>query len=169
VTGNIPGGLQGQEERRAPTLERDGYTLTVDLDQGVVHLDDGGPERTWRMWSSTVIAEDMVLDLGEETITFLDSFGNPQVTFTFDELESLEMAYWSSDSRDDTVHALAFSKDGTSWSIQDLDEVFGDQADVVNLAATPLSLVAVVRPSTSDSLTPGEGELQIWSAPIPGR
>jgi hypothetical protein len=169
VAGNIPAASQNQRERTPPVLERDGVTLTVDLDQGVMNLDDGESERTWPLWNRADVAEDMILDLGERTITFLDSSGNPQVTFTFDELESVEMAYWSSDARDDTVHALAFSKDGNSWSIQDLDEVFGAQADVVNLAATPFSLVAVVRPSANDFLTPGEGELQIWSAPLPGR
>lgn len=168
LAGNVPSGLQSQEPANPPVLERDGFMLTLDLNQAVMRLDDGESTRSWQLWNYTDVVESLVVDLNGQTITFLDSTGDPQVTFTFNEIEAAQTAYVDRHRGEDAVNALAFTKDGTTWSIQDLDEVFGEQANVVDLAVTPFSLVAVVSPSRQYSLTPGQGELQIWSAPLNG-
>jgi hypothetical protein len=168
VTGT-PRRLQSRDERTPPVLRHDGFSLTLDFEQGVMYLDDGESTRSWQLWNYTDVIDNLAVDLGEETIAFLDPSGNPQVTFTFDEIESARMAYAESYAADETVHALAFSDNGTTWSIQDLDKAFADQVEVVSLAVTPFSLVAVTRPSTPTTLTADHEALQIWSAPLPGR
>lgn len=158
----------GRVEQAEPlVLERNGTKLTLDLEQGLIGMDDGETIRSWYVYGNATNPEDLVVDLIGRTVTFLDSTGQQLVTFGFDELEQAEQEYFVSTYPPNvTFDALAYTQDGNSWAIQDLDEAFGPGTRVLGLAATPFALVAVVQPSEV-YFTSGEGEIQIWYAHLP--
>jgi hypothetical protein len=161
---------QGRTEEPEPVvLERSGTTLTLDLDQQLIEFDDGESIRSWHLygWSDDTDSEGLVVDFVGQTVTFLDSAGQDLVTFGFDELMRAERDYYlSAYGHDPTFEALAYTQDAHTWAIQDLDEAFGEDTQVLDLIATPFTLMAVVQPSEV-FFGPGQGELQIWSAPLP--
>jgi hypothetical protein len=160
------------EQRREPTvLQRNGTTLTLDLDQGLIEFYDGESIRTWRAYAPLDSSpEGLVIDLEQRTFTFLDSAGSELVTFGFDELQQAEMKYYLANAPGDfLVDALAYTiNGGATWAIQDLDQAFGNGNRVVDMIATPFALMAVIQPSEV-YFGSGQGELQIWVAPLPSR
>lgn len=171
--------LQGYPPADSPTpdalanpivLERNGTTLTLDLDNGLIKFDDGETIRTMHAYRSPdSTPEGVVIDLEERTLAFLDSAGSEVASFGFDELQGAEMQYYmSNDPRESAVDALAYLQNGGSWALQDLDQAFGADAQVVDILANPFALMAVVQPSEV-FFGSGEGELQIWVAPLPSR
>lgn len=159
-------------ERREPALlERDGFTLTLDFDQGVIRLERGEYNGTWNLWSSSQVRDSIEVDLESRTVTFLDSGldsgPTPLVTFTFDELDQAEQQYYlETYPMGNASTALAYTGDGSSWSVQDLDKAFGQSMQVVDMAATPFTLVVVAIP-TENIIAYPRVELQIWAAPLP--
>jgi hypothetical protein len=168
--GYRPGPGQTRNEEPKPlVLERNGTTLTLDLDQQSIELDDGESIRSWHLygWSDNTDSEGLVVDLVGQTVTFLDSAGQNLVTFGFDELMRAERDYYSSAyGADPAFEALAYTQNAHTWAIQDLDEAFGEDTQVIDLIATPFTLMAAVQPSEV-FFGSGQGELQIWSAPLP--
>lgn len=166
MQGRSPALTSPGAEPEPVVLERGGVSLTFDLDQGLIHLDDGETVRSWRVWGGSEPRDDLAVDLIEETITFHDETGTELATITFDELNEVESGYWASAYPNDTFGALALSRDGSTWSIQDLDTAFGETSQVMEIALTVDTLVAVVAPSV-DVFGSGDGGLQIWAARLP--
>jgi hypothetical protein len=170
IQGYPPGSVRETIEAPTPVvLERNGTTLTIDLDRGAIEFDDGESIRSWHLYGSSdnTDPEGLVVDLVGRTVTFLDSAGQELVTFGFDELMRAQSDYiLSTYGRDFTFEALAYTQDARSWAIQDLDEAFGEGTQVIDLIATPFTLMAAVQPADV-FYGSGQGELQIWSAPLP--
>lgn len=162
-------GLSGPVGTYTPiTLEHDGMTLTLVLDQSRAELDDGETKRFYRLYDVTV--QNLAVDLAGQTVAFLDEAGEELARFGFDELQRAESEYYSSSiPYDTTVTALAYTRDGGRWAIQDLDQAFGDGSQIVALAATPFQLVAAVAPGRDFGPGTGPDHVQIWVAPLPSR
>lgn len=170
VQGQPPDGPSLPSDRPEPTiLERSGFTLTIDLDSGEIRLEGGEFSGTWTTWNvGTDVPGDLDVDLVGRTVTFLDSEGDDLVAFSFDELDRAEEEYRRAAYPPENVsNALAYTGDGTSWSIQDLDKAFGESVQIMEMAATPFRLVAVVVPTVDLFASPAQADLQIWSAPLP--
>jgi len=162
-------GLPDPVETYTPiTLERDGMTLTLVLSQSRAELDDGETRRFYRLYDVTT--EDLAVDLAGRIVSFLDERGEELARFGFDELQRAENEYYSSSiPYDSSVTALAYTRDGGLWAIQDLDQVFGHGSQIVSLAATPSYLVTAVAPTRPSGPGSGPDHVQIWVAPLPSR
>ncbi len=150
-------------------LERNGYTLSLEFQQGIATLSGGGETRTWNLYESrSGVAPGVAIDLEARTVTFTADDGEALAVFGFDELQTAENRYWSSTyPAQKQVDGLAYSADGVSWSIQDLDEAFGDDAFIVGLIATGDVLVAAVIPELDASAWPVHSSVEVWAAPLP--
>jgi hypothetical protein len=170
VQGQPPDGPSLPFDRPEPiVLVRNGFTLTIDLDAGELELEGGGFSGTWAVGDiGSTAPDDLDIDFVEQTVTFLDSQGDDLVAFSFDELDRAEEEYRRAAYPPENVsNALAYTGDGTSWSIQDLDKALGESVQVMEMAATPFRLVAVVVPTVDLYASPATADLQIWSAPLP--
>lgn len=125
-------------------LERDGTTLTVDDQYGRLHVTRGAESHSWALRVDHV-QDGMMVDLERRTISFHDrESGEELIAFG---LEELNRAYrtWRRQVRDFNIphSAFLFSPDGSTWSVSDAADIFGDSW-VQALAVTTHGVVATV-------------------------
>jgi hypothetical protein len=144
-----------------------GHSIAFDPMSGRLEVEAGEVSHTWNVYSGTQ-TKDLLLNLEEETIEFLDtdsgvSFGR----ITFAEIEEAEEDFYGNRFRGDEHRALVFTPDGENWSIQDITDSIGPEAVITNLMVGSDRLVAVVLPE-GEWYDPDEApRFEIWTAPLP--
>lgn len=149
-----------------PTLRDGTATLSLDFDSGHFEMEVGDDVLSWRMYGE--IDNGIETDLSEQVVIFLhpDS-GDELGRFGFDDLEAAEQEYWVGAFSSQEFHAMVFSEDARSWSIQDVDDEFGDDSRVAQLEMVDGRLVAaVVNTASMWSSQPNPG-FEVWTAPLP--
>lgn len=150
-------------------LEKDGYTLTADRLGGPVVLKEGDDVLLSLVTYSSHIHDEVAVDFRARTVTFLhpDSF-EPLVAFTFDEIEQAETDAIGNGQFMLEEQLVAFTADGSTWSVESVSETFGEDAFVNLLTVTDNQVVAVVTHSTNRfGAVPELPTVVIWTAVIP--
>lgn len=150
-------------------LERDGYTLSVDGMNGSVALRSGDEVLLSLSPYSDRLYDEVVVDFRARTVTFLhpDSL-EILVTFTFEEIEHAEAEVLNGQVGMSQEQLVAFSADGSTWSVENVTEAFGEDAYVNRLYVTDNQVVAVVTKYTNRfSPVPTVPNVVIWTAVIP--
>ncbi len=107
-------------------------------------------------------------DAGEAEDRGPDSL-EPLVSFTFDEIEHAEAEIFGSHFFMNEEQLVAFSADGSTWSVESVSESFGEDTFVNLLSVTDNQVVAVVTEYTNRfSRVPTVPNVVIWTAVIPG-
>lgn len=150
-------------------LERDGYTMTVDLERGSLIVAEGDTEVLRLFLHSERVPEDVTTDLEAKSMTFLDpETGEELVTFTFAELEEAEQASFEGMEGDMDRQVFLFSTDGSDWSAQDLSEVAGEGSSVDRLhVADDRVVVIVAEHSGGFTGPPSLPQVRIWTGLVP--
>lgn len=147
------------------TIEKDGFTVTVNHESGNVTLESDDHRRSWGMWSSQP-PDDVEIDIPTRSITFHDpESGETLVSFTMDELRDLELRARVFELEGNVV--FSFSTDAETWSLQDMGDEIGESARVLDLEVTDERVVALV--ADRDEWLGGFATIgfEIWSAEIP--
>lgn len=150
-------------------IERDGYTLSIDGMNGSVALRSGNEVLLSLSPYSDRIYDEVVVDFRARTITFLhpDSL-ETLVSFTFEEIEHAEAEALNDQVGMTQEQLVAFSADGSTWSLESVAEAFGENAYVERMYVTDNQVVAVVSEYTNRfSSIPTAPNAVIWTAYIP--
>lgn len=142
-------------------LEKDGFTLTIDLNSGVIEVvTPSGASQTWFPYGP----EQDGLEPDPAASVLMLSVGEESVGFTFEELADAESEYWTSFSWAPTLShsALVFTPDGDDWSITDLGPLKVDGMALSGLTTTAESVVALMVDNDG-----GREQFEIWTAPLP--
>ncbi len=145
-------------------IERDGYTLTFDEMRGELTLASDDEEILDLFIHSEQIHEEIEVDFGARTVTFLDPGTlDPLVSFSFQELEEAQARAFGDEpmGMGEEERVLLFSKDGETWSVQDLDDEFGPDAGNPRFTISEERIVAVV-PEEVDRFGENPPDLTIW-------
>ena len=149
-----------------PTLlTRDDVTLSLDHALGQIELAVAGEVHKWRLYSDQS-QDGIEVDLETHEVDFHDrATGELLASFTIEELMEAERSYGASLDMQESFQAFVFSPDGQRWTIQDVEEEFGDGIRVMSLAVTIDAVVALV--GSWNNLYGNEPGLEIWTAPVP--
>ena len=150
-------------------LEKDGYALRVDEMRGSLLLSKGDDEVLRLFLHGEQVHEEVTVDFNARTMTFLDPDTNQAfVTFTFDEIEQAQQEQYENMGMGNEQQAFLSSPDGSEWSVQDLDDILGDDQSITVLYVTADRVIAAVS-QDSNVMTgpPPAPEVQMWFAPIP--
>jgi hypothetical protein len=140
-----------QQGRRNPPLviQKDGVTITYDEMSGTVTVvSDGESILEFDTEYSETLPDQVVIDLEAGTIQFADPGSEEvRVTLGFDEIFEAETERYRAFSPPGEQHsAIVFSPDGSEWSIQDVDEIFGnDLGEVTQLFVLDDFVLAAVQ------------------------
>lgn len=146
-------------------LTRDGATLSLDDALGQIQLELAGEVHAWRIYSDQG-QDGIEVDLETHEVRFHDrETGELLASFTIDELMEAERSFGSSSDAGQAYQAFVFSPDASSWTIQDVEEDFGDGIRVMSLAVTDDAVVALV--GSWNNLYGTEPGFEIWTAPVP--
>lgn len=149
-------------------IERDGYTLTLDGSGSIVLR--SGEDVVLRLSTySNHLVEEVTVDFRARTVTFLhpDSL-EPLVTFTFDEMDQAEVDAFGGQYSVDQQQLVAFTADGSTWSVENVSPTFGENAFVNLLYVTDQQVIAVVSQFPDRfARVPAAPNVVIWTAVIP--
>jgi hypothetical protein len=157
------------EDLQPVAIERDGYTLTVDGMGGSVVLRSGDEVLVSLSTYSNQVYDEVVVDFRSRSVTFLqpDSL-EALVSFTFEEIEHAETEAFGGQHFMNQEQLVAFTADGSKWSVESVTEAFGEDALVERLYVTDNQVVAVVTEYTNRfSPVPTVPNVVIWTAVIP--
>lgn len=157
------------EDLEPVVIERDGYTLTVDGMGGAVVLRSGDGVLLSLATYSSQVYDEVVVDFRARSVTFLhpDSL-EPLVSFSFDEIERAEAEVLGGQVFMNEQQRVAFTADGSTWSVESVTEAFGEDSLVERLHVTENQVVAVVTEYTNRfSPVPTVPSVVIWTAVIP--
>lgn len=157
------------EDPQPVVIERDGYMLTIDGMGGPVVLSSGDDELLRLSTYSNQVNDEVVVDFRRRSVTFLhpDSL-EALVSFTFEEIEDAETEAFGGQRFMDLEQLVAFTADGSTWSVESVSETFGEDAFVDRLYVTENQVVAVVTEYTNRfSPVPTVPNVVIWTAVIP--
>jgi hypothetical protein len=118
---------------------------------------------------SNQVYDEVVVDFRARSITFLhpDSL-EALVSFTFEEIEHAETEAFGGQHFMNQEQLVAFTADGSTWSVESVSETFGEDALVERLYVTDNQVVAVVTEYTNRfSPVPTVPNVVIWTAVIP--
>lgn len=171
--GGVAAHVVGQGEARGVPMTPDPMTIadvngtevTLDFGSGVIEVDTAeGPYR-WSMYSMT--PEGFQVDLKTGMASLINrQTGETLATLSLEDLEDVEEDYWADNPvpLTDRFDALAFTDDGSNWSIQDFGALAtGSYFSVLDVSDTRVTAVRV---------SEGNGEpsfqgFELWSALIP--
>jgi hypothetical protein len=143
-----------------------GTEVTLDFGSGTIEVDTAeGPYR-WSMWAMTT--DGFTVDLETGVASFVNrQTGETLASFTLDELQEVENRFWANNppGRHQRFDALAFTDDGTNWSIQDMGELAAESYFPV-LDVTGARVTAI-RVSDVFYGEPSSEGFEVWSASIP--
>lgn len=155
----------------APTLtSNNGVTITLDFEENALILTDSdGATHEWDMpRRAPAFPEGIDVDLGRRVVVFSDSqTGEDLEAFTFRDLRWAELQYYATGYESIQHQAFIFSRDGSDWTVQAIDDELDGNRRVVLLSVGAGHVAAVtvdVGEWTSPSPSPG---FEIWSAKIP--
>jgi hypothetical protein len=157
------------EDLQPAVIERDGYTLTVDGMGGSVALRSGDELLLSLSTYSNQVYDEVVVDFRSRSVTFLhpDSL-EALVSFTFEEIEHAETESFGGQHFMNQEQLVAFTGDGSTWSVESVTEAFGEDALVERLYVTDNQVVAVVAEYPNRfSPVPTVPNVVIWTAVIP--
>jgi hypothetical protein len=178
---SLVGGQSGGTEQLTglPIITADdGASLIVDIDAGVVEAVAGEISHTWRIYrgDNPRDLEGVTVDLDSEIVTFSDpETGQELISVTFEQLIGAESEFWADRSEPGDHQALAFTRDGLDWTIQDIAADFGDDALIMAFEVANGRVVALVY-HTGDMFRFTFGRFgiggaapgfEVWSAAIP--
>jgi hypothetical protein len=141
------------------------FTLFLNPEQGVLSLSNAEGRWSWPIYTGENDEEEGVaVDFSNETVTFSDpETGDHLLDLTFDELREAENRWYTQQSPlpPTPQQALAYSKDGVQWVVQDMAGVLGGGKEVTHLAVTDTTLVAAVIDSQTWRYGLA-GDVEIW-------
>ena len=132
------------QSRPAPvTISKDGVMVTFDDWEGQVTVEDAeGNVIVYPLWDEE--GAGMSGDLVSGTIVFADPDSNrPIVELTFDEAIRLQQSAYEGFGSEDNLFAVIYSRDGSEWSLQPLDEIFGSSRTSVRIGRGATTDIAV--------------------------
>lgn len=149
-----------------PTLTVRDTTLTLDYQRGVVHLDTGDELYTWSI--GVAGAEGIDIDLAARTMTFsTPATGSVIGEFSFDQLFDLETRAHTMGTLGSNQTGLAFSPDGSAWTIQAMGDEIGYDATIRHIEVTDDLVLALLTRLPERDRPYGVERFEIWAAPIP--
>jgi hypothetical protein len=157
------------EDLQPVVIERDGYTLTADGMGGPVVIRSGDEVLLSLSTYSNQVYDEVVVDFGARSVTFLhpDSL-EALVSFTFEEIEDAETDAFDGQRLMNEEQLVAFTADGSTWSVESVSEAFGEGTFVDRLYVTDNQVVAVVIEYTNRfTPVPTVPNVVIWTAVIP--
>ncbi|MGF1618684.1 MAG: hypothetical protein ACFCU2_12900, partial [Acidimicrobiia bacterium] len=157
------------EDSQPVAIERDGYTLTIDGMDGPGVLTSGDNALLNLSTYSNQVHDEVVVDFRRRSVTFLhpDSL-EALVSFTFEEIADAEAEALGDQHLMNEKQLVAFTADGSTWSVESVSKVFGEDAYVNSLYVTDNQVVAVVTEFTNRFATvPTVLNVVIWTAEIP--
>jgi hypothetical protein len=171
-----PGGIAAVIEARVdglpkgvaetPTFSVGATTLTLDYQRGVVHLDTGGDLYTWSIGVQDPAGID--IDLVTRTMAFsAPESGELIGEFTFEQLFALERRANTVGTLGDSRTGIAYSPDGTGWTVQDMMAEIGPDAAITNVEVSEDRVYALVTRMPERDRPYGIEGFEIWAAPIP--
>ncbi len=132
-----------QDSQQPPAeaiLVKDGYTLTAN-GSGVLVL-RRGEETLLTATGLSASQDDFISDLGEGTVTFVDSTtSDPYITFTLDELRQLEAAAGYGQHSATQRSMILYTPDTKTWSATDVTDIAAGNARVTAMQVTTLGLI----------------------------
>jgi hypothetical protein len=168
ITGYDDAAFTG-EDLQPVVIERDGYTLTADGMGGPVVIRSGDEVLLSLSTYSNQVYDEVVVDFGARSVTFLhpDSL-EALVSFTFEEIEDAETDAFDGQRLMNEEQLVAFTADGSTWSVESVSEAFGEDTFVDRLYVTDNQVVAVVIEYTNRfTPVPTVPNVVIWTAVIP--
>lgn len=147
-----------------------GYTISLDPERGALVISSSEDLiANYLIWGAES-PETVNVDLENETVTFSDpDTMEPLVTATFSKLEALEEQLYNVEvDQERRLHALFYSPQGTEWTVQDLNQEFGDNSWPDRLVVMEDRIVVAVThgfarlPSDADQLS-----TRIWVGTLP--
>jgi hypothetical protein len=140
-----------------------GYELSLDFNAAIRLTSPDGEDQVWSTTGLTEKHAHADLATGEMVFTNQET-GEEVARFDLEELMAAENEYWSNQDSGPTYNALVFTPDGSSWTIQDLQEVAVDSY-LQWLEVTNEHVVAV---KVADAFDPdSDGGFEVWAAEIP--
>lgn len=167
VVGWAPESPTDFEPVPAPTLRDEGTVLTLDYETGRLTLVAGAEAYHWTMYTST-IPDGIAVDMATGTIKLSDpESGDPLAEFSFEEIQSAEQSYWSRGWAQNETHALVFSPDGESWTIQDPVASFGHENLIQDMEVGDSEVVVITRPIEGMFNPSSPAGFSVWAAHLP--
>lgn len=147
-----------------------GATLTLNFVRGLIRLEVADSTRTWVWDRGDAISEPegIVADLGDRVVTLADpDTGTSLATFTFEELTRTKNRY-STERFEPLGHqAIVFSKDGESWSIQDVATEVGNDSRIHMIDMIGNRLVTVARHGREPFTPYPVPGFDVWTVELP--
>jgi hypothetical protein len=148
----------------ASRLTRDGATLNVNPQNGMLELVVGRDVYTWQTYGRP--QDGLVVDMATEQVHFEDpESGERLATFTIDELSRAEQSFWPETMGGESFQAFVFSSDAVNWVIQDVEDDFGEGIRVFKTSISDDTVTAIV--NSWSNVSGAEPGFEIWTAPIP--
>jgi hypothetical protein len=173
--GGVAATLDGWDERQVteparspdpPTLTTQDARLTIDFNSGEYRLEKDKEVHRWSTMSGA--PNNIDIDLESATVNFLDpESGMPLASFPIEDIIGAQEDYIAASDPESTGYGvIAFTSDGTDWTIQSQGDM-GKGSTITQLAVTATHIVATAVDGDSYHNPSSPSGFKVWTAPIP--
>lgn len=145
----------------------EGHIVSIDFERAEMSIETDGVTHTWSSYRDTA-PEGISVDLEARAITLSNpETGEPLTELSFDDLREAENAYYTHYFVADEHVVIAFTEDGSEWTIQATSSAFGQNSSIGRFAMGSDRVTAVVVPDDQTFSPYGDFEFEVWVADIP--